>query len=437
MDDVVQNINIEDIIPSNFNPTNEEKRKINELVILIKQFGLLEPMLVRQKNEKYEIILGMEKYQAALIANQNVVPVIVKEIDDETYLNISNNRFVSSKSSKKETFSTKESNTDIINLSELSKIKLEYERDDVKMNNEQLNNEMTNNNFSQPNMNGFNPGPTFGGRFFPSLEDEPTNMNMMGGNGLQQPQVVQPIPSSNPMNNSLIDLTDLSVEKETVSIPELGSQPLTPPAFESTLNNNFNQPQNNFDIPNLGLEPTPMPVNDNIINLNSLQNNNPTVKPVTESVPMDILDADFGAPKAPALEPINQFDMGQVNLNAPSPQNQISSDFGFNQPMMQSQQPQMPPVQPMSNFDMSQSVMPNFEMNQPVVPNFDMNQPVVPNFELPTEISTTNETALKDVTAVTNTIKNLVTSLEAFGYKINVTEEDLTTISKLTIEVEK
>ena len=90
MDNVVQNINIEDIIPNNFNPSNEELRKIDELAILIKQFGLLEPILVRPKNGKYEIILGMDKYQAALIAKQNTIPVIVKEVDDEIYLKYSN-----------------------------------------------------------------------------------------------------------------------------------------------------------------------------------------------------------------------------------------------------------------------------------------------------------------------------------------------------------
>ena len=68
MDNVVQNISIGDIIPSNFQPTNEEFRKIEELAQLIKQFGLLDPILVRPKNGKYEIVLGIDKYQAAKIA---------------------------------------------------------------------------------------------------------------------------------------------------------------------------------------------------------------------------------------------------------------------------------------------------------------------------------------------------------------------------------
>ena len=82
MDNVVQNISINDIIPTNFEPTTEEKLKIEELAILIKQFGLLDPILVRQKNNKYEIIMGIDKYQAALIANQTSLPAIIKELDE-------------------------------------------------------------------------------------------------------------------------------------------------------------------------------------------------------------------------------------------------------------------------------------------------------------------------------------------------------------------
>lgn len=85
--------------------------------------------------------------------------------------------------------------SDIINLSDLNK---EYEREDLEMNNNQMNN-MSNNNMgmNSQNNNLVPQEPTFGGRFFPSLEDEPTNMNMGGIN----------IPNQN--NNNLIDLTDM------------------------------------------------------------------------------------------------------------------------------------------------------------------------------------------------------------------------------------
>lgn len=435
MDNVVQNINIEDIIPSNFKPTNEEKRKIDELAVLIKQFGLLDPILVRPKNGKYEIILGMDKYQAALIANQNMVPVIVKEVDDEIYSkysNIDTNNPVSLNTSPKETFSKKEKNSDVVNLSELSKIKLEYERDDKKMNNGQFNNDMTNNNLGQPNMNQQNQGPTFGGRFFPSLEDETTNMNMMGGlnESLNTPPVAPAI-SNNELNNNLIDLTDLSIEKDLST--NFGTQSLNTanPTIEPISNTNLTQmPNNNFDSSTLGVNSLPM--NDNIINLDSLQNNNPTVRPVSEPVSMETLNADFGAPTSMP----NQINTSMTsNLTMPSiqsfnePQIPVQPNFDPVQPtMIPQQQPLMNNQQPMMDLNVNQN-QPIQGPNEFVTPSmpFVNNMAAVDNDVVPT----------KDVTPVTNTIKNLVTSLESFGYKINVTEEDLPNMSKLTIEIEK
>ena len=437
MDNVVQNISISDIIPSNFQPNQEEKRKIEELAQLIKSFGLLDPILVRPKNGKYEIVLGNDKYQAALIANQKTVPVIIKEIEDEVYSkysNIDNNQSISIDFLPKETIS-KEENSDIINLSELSKINLEYERDDVKMNNEQMNN-----NLNQPNMNMPNQGPTFGGRYFPSLEDEPTNMNMMGG--LNATPVAPASPSiNNDLNNNLIDLTDLSLDKEPTSMvqPNLNMPPMdTQPTMP--MNATFNEPQtNNFEMPNLGANP--IPTSDNIINLESLQNNNPAVKPIIEPTPnepvsMDILNADFGAPTPMPNNMPNQFNMGPSmaptpDFNIPQPSfneapSFVQPNLGVNPTMM----PQPEPTMPNPQFN------PNFDFNTPPampVTDFGINNPVastIPSME-------SNLPTTKDVTPVTNTIKNLVTNLEAFGYKINVTEENLPTTSKLIIEIEK
>ena len=425
MDNVVQNIKIDNIIPGNFIPSNEERQKIEELAQLIKTFGLIDPILVRPKNGKYEIILGMDKYQAALIANQSMIPAIIKEVDDETFLrysNIDNKQEISSNSLPTETFSKKEENSDIVNLSELSKINLEYERDDIKMNNGQFNNEMMNNNFGQPTMEQPNQGPTFGGKFFPSLEDEPTNMNMMGG--LNTQPLTQTMPS---INNNLIDLTDLSTEREnsamnmpnlevpTMEIPNFEAPAVNIPTMEPT--QNFNQPQqNNFAMPNIGLEP--MQTNDTIINLDSLQNNNPAVMPMSEPAPLEILNQDFGAPIAPPTETpmYNHFDMRMSNNF-----NQVQPDFNINQQSMPNPEPQF--------------------INQQQTPIFNIDDIPTMKSELgninPMPTIENNISTSKDVTPVTNTIKNLVASLEAFGYKININEENLLNTTKITIEIEK
>ncbi|MBQ8682088.1 MAG: ParB/RepB/Spo0J family partition protein [Bacilli bacterium] len=442
MDNVVQNISIEDIIPIHFQPSNEEQQKIVELAQLVKAFGLLDPILVRPKDGKYEIVMGMDKYQAALIAKLDKVPVVVREVDDEAfskYSNIENKQQISTTPPPLENWTTKRLNddSDVVNLSELSKIKIEYERDDLKMNNGQLNNNMMNNNLTPAGMNQQpqGQGPTFGGRFFPSLEDEPTNMNMAGGLNLQStPAQSAPMETPSlgqnptPTTNNLIDLTDLSLDKEpavNAPLPDFGTPNLnTTPDISIPSMNNGPMQSTGFDISALEQKSMTNPT-DNIINLDNLQNNNPVVQPISEPVSMETLQADFGAP-TPQMAP--QFDMNQ-NLN--SSQSNISSfneptnmelpNMNFGQPTMMSPEPTIPTPQPQTNFDINQNLSINSDFTTPMPTQ-------------PTEAPTMSN---KDITPVTSTIKNLASSLEAFGYKINITEEDLPTSAKIIIEVEK
>ena len=43
----------------------------------------------------------------------------------------------------------------------------------------------------------------------------------------------------------------------------------------------------------------------------------------------------------------------------------------------------------------------------------------------------------KDLSPVLNTLKNLAINLEAFGYKLNISEENLENSIKLVVEIEK
>nr|WP_322154583.1 ParB/RepB/Spo0J family partition protein [Paratractidigestivibacter sp.] len=70
-------------------PNKDQPRKIfkdDELAELsdsIKQNGILQPLLVRKKNGKYEIVAGERRFQAAKLAGLKEVPVIIKDISDE------------------------------------------------------------------------------------------------------------------------------------------------------------------------------------------------------------------------------------------------------------------------------------------------------------------------------------------------------------------
>ena len=68
---------------------NFEEDAMLELADSIKQFGVLQPLLVRKRNDYYEIIAGERRWRAAKIAGIKEVPVIVKDYTEQEVVEIS------------------------------------------------------------------------------------------------------------------------------------------------------------------------------------------------------------------------------------------------------------------------------------------------------------------------------------------------------------
>lgn len=83
MENAILNISIDLIIPNRFQPRLVfDEKALNELADSIKEHGIIEPIIVRQLNDKYEIIAGERRYKAACIAGLTKVPVIVRNLSD-------------------------------------------------------------------------------------------------------------------------------------------------------------------------------------------------------------------------------------------------------------------------------------------------------------------------------------------------------------------
>ncbi|TAL63031.1 MAG: ParB/RepB/Spo0J family partition protein, partial [Legionella sp.] len=72
--------------PGKYQPRGEmEEAPLMELADSIKKQGLLQPLLVRELDDgRYEIIAGERRWRASQMAGLTEVPVIVKQVDDET-----------------------------------------------------------------------------------------------------------------------------------------------------------------------------------------------------------------------------------------------------------------------------------------------------------------------------------------------------------------
>ena len=376
MDNMVQNIKIEEIIPNESVSQKEDNNEINDLTSFIRKYGITEPILVKPRNGKYEIVLGNQKYQVAKILGLQSIPAIIQKETLKKSPPPEKTNYITS------IINDVNEKNDIINLSELNK---EEERDEFNMNNQEMQMPNTNNGVNQQE-------PTFGGRFFPSLEDEPTNMNMGG-------------------MNIVGDTASNEIIQNASTIPSQSTN-------EFVQNQNMNQ----FELPQNPI-PNPTEIQPEPINMPQMDN----VGPVAET------------PQTP------QFQEPQPTMN--------------NQPT-QTMQPE-PSIGPeMSNINQSQNI-PQFDMSQNIAPNdfSQVEQSTVdipqlnnfnafsapnpgPTFETPTpsiepNIAPNETNSQKDVEPVINAIKTLATSLQSFGYNMNVSEEDAGTSIKVTIEVLK
>ena len=83
-------ININKIEPNRLQPRKEFKEDaLQELADSIKQFGVIEPLVVQDRDDHYEIIAGERRWRAAKIAGLKEVPAVVKKLTEQEIVEIS------------------------------------------------------------------------------------------------------------------------------------------------------------------------------------------------------------------------------------------------------------------------------------------------------------------------------------------------------------
>ena len=83
-------VNITKVEPNREQPRkNFDEDALEELAESIKQFGLLQPILVQDRKTYYEIIAGERRWRAAKKAGLKEVPVIIKNLSEQEIVEIS------------------------------------------------------------------------------------------------------------------------------------------------------------------------------------------------------------------------------------------------------------------------------------------------------------------------------------------------------------
>ncbi|MBQ9608353.1 MAG: ParB/RepB/Spo0J family partition protein [Lachnospiraceae bacterium] len=87
--EVEQKININKIEPNKNQPRKHfDEDALAELADSIKQYGVIEPLVVAKRNKYYEIIAGERRWRAARLAGLKEVPVVIKDYDDQQIVEI-------------------------------------------------------------------------------------------------------------------------------------------------------------------------------------------------------------------------------------------------------------------------------------------------------------------------------------------------------------
>lgn len=86
---------VEEVEVARIVPKSDQPRKIfdedalNDLKASIKENGVIQPIILRRKDDRYEIIAGERRWRAAKAAGLERIPSIIREIDEETAAKIS------------------------------------------------------------------------------------------------------------------------------------------------------------------------------------------------------------------------------------------------------------------------------------------------------------------------------------------------------------
>ena len=71
-----------DEIDPNPNQPRQVMGDLSELIASISEKGILEPLVVRQRGDRYQIVAGERRYQAAVQAGLSELPAVIRDVDD-------------------------------------------------------------------------------------------------------------------------------------------------------------------------------------------------------------------------------------------------------------------------------------------------------------------------------------------------------------------
>ena len=77
-----------DQIDPNPNQPRQVMGDLSELMASIAEKGIIEPIIVRQRGDRFQIVAGERRYQAAVQVGLDEIPIVIREVDDNEIIEI-------------------------------------------------------------------------------------------------------------------------------------------------------------------------------------------------------------------------------------------------------------------------------------------------------------------------------------------------------------
>ncbi|HDG6063026.1 TPA: ParB/RepB/Spo0J family partition protein [Staphylococcus aureus] len=88
-DEQIKQIDISDIKPNPYQPRKTfDENHLNDLADSIKQYGILQPIVLRKTVQGYYIVVGERRFRASKIAGLKCVSAIIKDLTDEDMMEL-------------------------------------------------------------------------------------------------------------------------------------------------------------------------------------------------------------------------------------------------------------------------------------------------------------------------------------------------------------
>lgn len=85
----IEKIALQKLVVNPFQPRKLfDDEAITELAQSIREHGIIQPIVVRKKGKKYEIVVGERRFRAAKLANLEEIPAIVKDLTEEQMMEL-------------------------------------------------------------------------------------------------------------------------------------------------------------------------------------------------------------------------------------------------------------------------------------------------------------------------------------------------------------